>query len=323
MYTIAWAWLAWSVCARILKDNWHDVIVYERRNHIWGNCYDIKTDDIYYHVYWPHTFHTDEKEVWDWMNKYAQFKDYRFDLYTDIDWKEVPAPPNRNTMDALWLEKIEQTTTISKIMHTKTGKYLYEKVFKWYNMKQWGEIPSEKVLERFKIFANRDNRVHKHKYSWLPKRWRTTTFNRLLDGIDVRLWEEIQDADIRTWPIDQYFNYKHWKLEYHKTLFKIEKWKLNHDAITYPNGSVPYTRKTDYWRIAWSNKEIVGVEIPREGMVECYPVYSKENMETLERYKKEKTDTMFVGRLAKYKYQDMDQVIIDCFTLLRNQWLVL
>lgn len=258
---VIWAWLSWISLAQNLSEKWEEVLIIEKRNHIGWNCYDYYDENwILIHKYWPHIFHTEVKEVRDYLNRFTEFTTYQHQVLWFIDNNYVPIPFNFNSLYACfsnkYAEKLEELLLKFYKYNSKVSiwelkeraekenndeltflaNYIYEKVFKHYTMKQWwideNEIDPE-VMKRVPIVISRDNRYFPNqKYQWMPKEWYTKMFERMLDNKNITVMLNTDYKDIInqieyeklfvTSPIDEFFDYKYWELWYRKTLFKFE-----------------------------------------------------------------------------------------------------
>ena len=358
-YLIVGAGLSGIVIAeRIANILGKHVTVIEKRNHIGGNCYDyIDTETgIRMNKYGAHLFHTNNEDVWKYINSFDTWIRWEHKVVSYVDDKIVPIPVNITTINELcgehlqtesdvevWLEKNQVTyDTIhnsEEMAKSRIGTELYDKLIKDYTFKQWNKYPSEldkSVLERIPIRSNFDTRYFSDKYQALPHKGYTHFFERILDNknIEIRLntdyfefIKENKDYDliIFTGPIDSYFpNLK--KLEYRSIDFKSEIIKnMNYyqpnSVVNYPGKDVPYTRIVEYKHFLHqiSKDTVIVTETTNDTGEPYYPVPNKENMELYEQYKQlakeeELKHVFFVGRLANYKYFNMDEAILNSLT---------
>lgn len=348
------------VMAQRLAEKWEKVLIVEKRPHIWGNCYDYFDENgILIHKYGPHIFHTDHDEVWEYLNRFTEFTNFQHKVLAWVDSNLIPVPFNFNSIEQSFprelVQSLEKTLLQffpywSKISITELREkalkennkellfiadYIFEKVFKNYTVKQWGisaEDINENVLKRVPVVMSRDNRYFPHnKYQGMPKAGYTKMFEKMLDSQNIKILlntdykDVIQEVEYGklyfTGPIDEYFDYKYWKLDYRKTLYKLETYDKQsfqeNIVINYPN-DYEYTRITEYKKFYPNSptfdieKTVVCKEIPGIGDIEAYPVETKENLEILEKYKQDATaliNIFFLGRLANFKYFDMDKTI--------------
>lgn len=264
---IIWAGISGVVLAQRLSERWEDVLIIEKRNHIWWNCYDYFDENgILIHKYWPHIFHTDIDDVWLYLNRFTEFNNFQHKVLAWVEGNLIPVPFNFNSIEQSFprnfASKLEETLLQyfpygSKVSITDLrqravieenedlnfiAEYIFEKVFKNYTIKQWGITADEidqNVLKRVPISMSRDDRYFPHnKYQWMPKNGYTKMFENMLDSTNIKILlntdykEIIWDIDFNrlyyTGPIDEYFNCKYWKLDYRKTLYYMETHDMAH-----------------------------------------------------------------------------------------------
>jgi UDP-galactopyranose mutase len=337
-----------SICAYELNKKGFRVCVIESRDHIGGNCYTENKDDINVQLYGAHIFHTSNKDVWDWINQFADFNNYRHHVLATYDNEIYSLPFSMWTFNKLWgvnypddAKKIikEQSIEIDNPSNLEeqaiklVGKDVYEKLIKGYTKKQWMKDPKElpkEIIKRLPVRFIWDNNYFFDKYQGMPIGGYTQIFEKLLDGIDVKLNTNYFDGDlpkhdklIFTGPIDKFFNYKYGKLEY-KTV-RFEHKFLNQPnyqgvpVMNFTNYEIPYTRIIEHKHFEGINTDHTWIthEYPQEYVTDVtepyYPVNDKTNNEIYFKYKEEsekiKNYVLFGGRLAEYKYYDMHQVI--------------
>tara|TARA_B110001469_G_scaffold64555_1_gene61828 strand:+ start:11089 stop:12213 length:1125 start_codon:yes stop_codon:yes gene_type:complete len=339
------------------------VLIIDKRNHIGGNCYDYidKETNIRVNKYGAHLFHTNDKDVWEYINKFDKWERWEHKVLSYVDNKFVSMPVNITTINELcnqnlengedvkvWLNenqvKYENIQNSEEMAKSRIGNELYEKMVKEYTYKQWNKYPNEldkSVLERIPIRPNFDTRYFNDKYQALPKYGYTHFFERLLDNplIEVRLetdffkFREENDLSnvkiIYTGPIDSYYsNLGLPKLEYRSIDFKYEIHKnMNYyqpnSVVNYPEKEYPYTRIVEYkhFRNQKSKDTIIVSETTNDKGEPYYPIPNKKNMELYEKYKKmaeKEKNVYFVGRLANYKYFNMDEAIKNVLELVNN-----
>ena len=357
---IVGAGLSWIVVAeRIANDLNEEVLIVEKRNHIGWNCYDYYDENwILVHQYWPHIFHTNYEDVWRYVNKFSNFTNYQHKVLWFIDWKLAPIPFNLESLYILiskeYAKEIEKSllkyyTYNSRVSINELREkaqetwdknlefiadYIFEKIFKNYTSKQWWIKPEQinlDVLKRVPILISKDPRYFQDKFQWMPEKWYTQMMKKMLESKNIKIMLNTNFKEIRnkieyerliyTWPIDEFFEYKYWKLDYKKTLYKIETIDKKEfqpaTTINYPN-DYEFTRITEFKKMYPNNptydieKTVICKEIPGVWEIEAYPVEIKENLIILEKYKKEASklkNIYFVWRLANYKYFNMDQAI--------------
>ena len=342
------------------------VLIIEKRNHIGGNCYDFKDKNgIIVHKYGPHIFHTNYKEVWDYLSQFTDWIYYQHKVLGFIDEKFVPIPFNLNSLYELMPLKLAERLEKKLINNFGYNKkipilelrktedkdlkfladFIYEKVFLHYTEKQWGIRPEEidpLVTARVPIVISRDDRYFQDKYQGIPKDGYTKMFERMLKNknIEVQLnadFKEIKDKikyDIMfyTGPIDEFFDYKYGKLDYR--CLKIEFKTLNMESyqptavVNYPN-EYDFTRITEFKKFDIYNKgkkTTIGIEYPGNNGFKAWPLLNKRNREIFKKYwqeakKLKKENIYFVGRLAEYKYYDMDDAVKNSLDLFKKNCL--
>lgn len=348
-YLIVGAGFAGSVLAeRLARVLGQRVLVVEKRPHIGGNAYDRFNDDgILIHPYGPHIFHTNSADIFEYLSRFTQWRPYQHRVLASVDGQMVPMPINLDTINKLYglnltsfevekffesvAEKKDSVRTSEDVVVSKVGRELYNKFFRGYTRKQWGLDPSEldaSVTARVPTRTNRDDRYFTDTYQAMPLHGYTRMFEKMLDhqNIKVMLNTDYREvADIVPWrhmvytgPVDAFFNYKYGKLPYRSLQFQ-------HVTVPQeqfqPVGTVNYPNDYGYTRIS-EFKHITGQAIPGRTSVvyeyPCaegdpyYPVPRAENAELYRRYEADADATAnvtFVGRLATYKYYNMDQVV--------------
>uniref|UniRef100_A0A6C0DRE5 UDP-galactopyranose mutase C-terminal domain-containing protein n=1 Tax=viral metagenome TaxID=1070528 RepID=A0A6C0DRE5_9ZZZZ len=349
------------IAERIANQLNEKVTIIEKRDHIGGNCYDFIDDetDILMNKYGAHLFHTNNEEVWNYINRFDKWVRWEHKVVTHIDDKFVSIPVNITTINELceehlqnendvneWLFKnqikYDTITNSEEMAKSRIGNTLYEKLIRDYTFKQWNKYPCEldkSVLERIPIRPNFDTRYFNDKYQALPHKGYTHFFEKVLDNknIEVKLntdyFEYIKnnkyDVVVFTGPIDSYFSNLE-KLEYRSIDFIVEKIKnMNYyqpnSVVNYPSKDVPYTRIVEYKHFLnqKSNDTIIVSEKTNDVGDPYYPVPNKKNLELYEKYRvlaknEESNNVFFVGRLANYKYFNMDEAISNSLHFFEN-----
>ncbi len=352
-YLIVGAGYAGSVLAeRLARGSGKTVLLIDRRPHIGGNAYDCYDDaGILIHKYGPHIFHTNSREVFDYLSRFTEWRQYQHRVLAQVDGQLVPMPINLDTINLLYglnlsafqmeeflarrAEKIQCARTSEDVVVGKVGRELYEKFFRGYTRKQWGLDPSEldaQVTARVPTRTNRDDRYFTDTYQAMPKRGFTRMFENMLDhpnihvllNTDYRAVREIipHREVIYCGPVDEFFDFRFGKLPYRCLEFKHET--LNQAkyqpvaVVNYPN-DYAYTRVTEFKHLTGQehSKTSIVYEFPTAEGDEYYPIPRKENAELYHRYQAlaEQAGVHFVGRLATYKYYNMDQVVAQALTL--------
>ncbi|MBC6606350.1 UDP-galactopyranose mutase [Hymenobacter sp. BT188] len=356
-YLIVGAGFAGSVLAeRLATRSNKKVLIIDKRNHIAGNAYDHYNEDgVLVHKYGPHIFHTNSKDVFEYLSNFTDWRPYEHRVLASVDGQMVPMPINLDTINKLYglslnsfeveqfLESLAETIPVIKtsedVVVSKVGRELYEKFFKNYTRKQWGMDPSEldkSVTSRVPTRTNRDDRYFTDTYQAMPLHGYTRMFDKMLDHPNIKVmlntdYHEIIDfvpfkEIIFTGPVDEYFDFKFGKLPYRSLEFKhetlnVEKF-LAAPVVNYPNEHL-YTRITEFKALTGQQhpKTSVVYEYPKAEGDPYYPIPRLENAELYNKYKKladETPNVHFVGRLATYKYYNMDQVVAQALTLYKK-----
>ncbi len=348
-YLVVGAGFAGAVMAeRLARDGGKRVLVIDRRTHIGGNAYDhYDAAGILVHRYGPHIFHTNSPDIVDYLSHFTDWRPYEHRVLADIDGTRVPMPINRTTLNRLYCldlatdgeaaaflssraEPVEPVVTSADVVISKVGRELYETFFRGYTRKQWGLDPSEldkSVTARVPTRTNTDDRYFTDSFQAMPAQGYTAMFNAMLDHplIDIELGVDFRDISDRiefgrlvyTGPIDEYFGYRYGKLPYRSLDFRHEtlnkEWVQPVAVVNYPLETVPYTRVTEYKHLTGQTAPQTSVtyEYPCAEGDPYYPVPRPENEALFKRYEAlaRSSSVLFVGRLATYRYYNMDQVV--------------
>jgi UDP-galactopyranose mutase len=356
-YLIVGAGFAGSVLAeRLASEGNKKVLIIDKRDHIAGNAYDFYNNDgILIHKYGPHIFHTNSKEVFEYLGQFTPWRPYEHKVLGSVDGQLVPIPINLNTINQLYglnlnssevedffasrAEKVAGVKTSEDVVVSKVGRELYEKFFRGYTRKMWDLDPSEldaSVTARVPTRTNRDDRYFTDTYQAMPLYGYTQMFQKMLSHPNIKVmlntdYKEIIDFIpyhnlIFTGPVDEYFNYCYGKLPYRSLEFKFETIDKEvfqaTGTVNYPNDQL-YTRITDFKYLTGQKhtKTAVVYEFPKAEGDPYYPVPRPENAELYKKYQQlasSMTNTYFVGRLATYKYYNMDQVVAQALTTFKK-----
>lgn len=335
------------------------VVIVEKRDHIAGNCYDYIDDNgILVSKYGAHLFHTNEEDVWEYVNRFNRWYPWEHKVIANVEGQLVPIPVNITTVNKLfgtniqteeqmrsWLDtnrvKIDSPANGEEAVLSRVGPVLYEKMFKHYTKKQWDKYPEEldaSVLNRIPVRFNYDDRYFSDKYQALPVGGYTKVFEKMLahPNIEIRLNTDYFDVKdeysgyqklFYTGPVDRFFDFKHSlieKLEYRSINFVSEtldqQYFQENSVVNYPGTEVDYTRIVEYKH--FGNQQSETTTIVKEYTVDegepYYPVPNPRNQEIYAKYKEEAdklADVYFVGRLANYKYFNMDQAFKNALDL--------
>jgi len=356
-YLIVGAGFAGSVLAeRLANVAGKRVVICDKRSHIGGNAYDHYNDaGILVHKYGPHIFHTNSRDVFEYLSKFTAWRQYEHHVLASVDGQLVPIPINLDTINRLYnmnlnstemirflesvAEPCEQVRTSEDVVVSKVGRELYEKLFRNYTRKQWDLDPSEleaAVTARLPVRTNRDTRYFTDTYQAMPLHGYTRMFENMLDhpnivvilNVDYReVAAEINYREmIYTGPVDEFFDFRYGKLPYRSLHFKHEthdRERFQEEAVVnYPNEHL-YTRVTEFKYLTGQvhAKTSIVYEYPRAEGDPYYPVPKPENQELYSKYKALAEATAgvhFVGRLATYKYYNMDQVTAQALSVFKK-----
>jgi UDP-galactopyranose mutase len=347
-YLIVGCGFAGSVLAeRLANELGQRVLIVDKRKHIGGNAYDRYNDDgLLVHPYGPHIFHTNSADIFDYLSRFTEWRPYQHRVLASIDGQLLPIPINLDTINKMYglsltsfevekffesvAEKVETCKTSEDVVVSKVGRELYNKFFRNYTRKQWGLDPSEldaAVTARVPTRTNRDDRYFGDTFQAMPLNGYTKMFEKMLDHPNIKVmlntdYHEVVDMlpwkhMIFTGPIDEFFNFEYGKLPYRSLEFKHVT--LNQEqfqpvaVVNYPN-DYAYTRVSEFKQITGQEhpKTALVYEYPRAEGDPYYPVPRPENAELYRKYEAlaEATENVtFVGRLATYKYYNMDQVV--------------
>lgn len=347
-WLIVGAGFAGSVLAERLATQRNErVLLIDRRPHIGGNAYDrLNADGLLIHQYGPHIFHTNAPRIVDYLSRFTAWRPYEHRVLAKVDGRLVPIPINLDTVNALYglaltseelerwfaerAEPVQDIRTSEDVVVSAIGRELYEKFFQGYTRKQWGLDPSEldkAVTARVPTRTSRDDRYFADSFQSMPRDGYTRMFERMLDhpNIEIRLGTDYSAVRnnvpfrrlIFTGPIDEYFDYRFGRLPYrslrfeHRTLDRAQHQPVA--VVNYPQ-TEDYTRVTEYKHLTGQShpKTAITFEYPSAEGDPYYPIPRPENQELFKRYEAcaaEAQDVWFVGRLATYRYYNMDQIV--------------
>ncbi|WP_426163966.1 UDP-galactopyranose mutase [Sandarakinorhabdus sp. DWP1-3-1] len=346
-WMIVGAGFAGSVLAERLASQRGDrVLVVDRRNHIGGNAFDrFNEHGLLVHQYGPHIFHTNSERIFDYLSKFTEWRPYEHRVLAQVDGMLVPIPINLDTVNKLYnlnltsdelpdwfaarAEPVDVVKTSRDVVVSVVGVELYEKFFQGYTRKQWGLDPSEldkSITARVPIRTNRDDRYFTDSHQFMPRDGYTRMFEKMLDHPNIAVMTNTDYRTIRdlvphrnliyTGPIDEYFDHCHGKLPYRSLQFRHETLDVE-QAL--PTGTINYPQTEDYTRIS-EYKHMTGQVHPKTAITyeypsaegdPYYPILRPENAALYKRYEalaQATPDVWFVGRLATYRYYNMDQV---------------
>jgi UDP-galactopyranose mutase len=342
-----------TVAAQMARNFGKRVLLLDRRSHVGGNAYDhYDQAGVLVHKYGPHIFHTNSRDVIDYLSLFTDWRSYEHRVLASVDGKLVPIPINLDTVNSLhglnlsvdeleaYLEKIsekpEMVRTSEDVVVSRVGRDLYEKMFRGYTRKQWGLDPSEldaSVTARIPVRLNRDDRYFSDSYQVMPLHGFTRMFENMLDHPNITIMLNTDYRDVMnsvrfkelvyTGPIDEFFDFRFGKLPYRSLQFRHETVNVEKlqpvAVINYPNEH-DYTRVTEFKHLTGQThaKTSVVYEYPCDGGDPYYPVPRAENAALYKQYEAlgaQQQGVHFVGRLATYKYYNMDQVVAQALTL--------
>ena len=335
-------------------------LVVDRRSHIGGNCYTENVEGIHVHKYGAHIFHTSDEEIWRYVNRFAPFNHFINSPVANYHGEIYNLPFNMNTFSRLWgiatpaqaKAKIEEQrgdapaepSNLEEQAISLVGRDIYEKLVKGYTEKQWGrsctELPAF-IIQRLPVRFVYDNNYFNDRFQGIPEGGYTPIFERLLEGVDLRLdcdylarREELRPLArkvIYTGPIDQYFDYRFGPLQFRSLRFETqvldEENFQGNAVVNYTDRETPWTRIIEHKHFAFGKqpKTVITREYPADwtpGSEPYYTVNDAENNALYQRYAalaEEDPTVLFGGRLGEYRYYDMDKVIASSLRLVRQE----
>ena len=356
-YLVVGAGFAGSVLAeRLASHLGKRVLIIDKRDHIGGNAYDCyNADGILIHRYGPHIFHTNSDDVVAYLSRFTAWRPYEHRVLSQVDGQLVPVPINLDTinrlynlnldaagMEAFLAQRVVKSAAIrtsEEIVISRVGRELYEKFFRGYTRKQWGLDPSQldaSVAGRIPVRFDRDDRYFTDSFQAMPLNGYTRMFERMLDhpNITIRTGVDFRDL-VRTYPnakivytgpIDEYFGFRFGPLPYRSLDFKHETHEQSvyqaAPVVNFPNDHA-YTRITEFKYLTGQKhrKTSIVYEYPRAEGDPYYPIPRPENAAIYAKYRElaERDENVeFCGRLANYKYFNMDQVVAQALATFRR-----
>lgn len=347
-YLVVGAGFAGSVLAERLASQLNQrVLICDKRPHVGGNAYDrLDESGVLIHQYGPHIFHTASARIFEYLSSFSKFRPYEHRVLASVDGKLVPFPINITTLERLYersftpeqaeaffrerAEPVDHARTSEQVVVSKIGRELYEKLFRNYTIKQWGRDPSRldaSVAARVPARVNRDDRYFTDQFQAMPEHGYTRLFENMLshDNIQIMVNTDYRELLgkvkyrqlIYTGPVDEYFDYCFGPLAYRSLRFEFRTLDCERlqpvAVINYPNEHA-FTRVTEFKHLTGQlhPKTSLVYEYPQADGDPYYPVPSPETAETYRKYKEVADRTQgvhFVGRLATYRYYNMDQVV--------------
>ena len=360
-YLIVGSGLFGATMANLLNKAGKKVLVIEKRENIAGNVYTEEIEGIQLHKYGAHIFHTDYKDVWDYVNSFVEFNRYTNSPVARIGNEIYNMPFNMNTFSKIWDDVFTPEDAMRHINEEKkeivgepknleeqaislVGRTIYEKLIKGYTEKQWNrdckDLPAF-IIKRLPVRLIYDNNYFNDRYQGIPIGGYTKLVDKMLEGIEVKLntnffdnidyYKEIAEKIIYTGPLDEYFNYSLGELEWRSLRFETEILdEVNHQGnavVNYTGHEVDYTRVIEHKHFEYGTQEktVVTYEYPadyKDGMEKYYTINDDKNNTLAEQYRRlaaKEEGTIFGGRLAEYKYYDMDDVIKSAFDCAKKE----
>ena len=352
--------------ARKLAEKRKKVLILEKKSHIAGNCYDTKDDyGVLIHVYGPHIFHTSKESVYEFLSRFTEWHHFRHEVVANVHGQYMPVPFNLHTLKKVYGEErateLEEKLVCIYGMGTKIpildlmnhddtdlqmiGKYVYDNIYVYYTMKQWGKKPEEidpAVTARVPVNVSFDNGYFTDKYQGVPLCGFTPMFEKMVKhenitielGIEAKEVLEIVDNKVLykgevfngevifTGPIDEFFDCKYGRLPYRTLEFEFEHYEQEdyqgHAVVNYTVDQ-DYTRITEYKYLTGQNcggttisKEYPSAYTGEEGQIPYYSIANEENHALYKKYKSEVEDIAnfyLLGRLAEYQYYNIDVMV--------------
>lgn len=347
-----------SVCAHELTKRGYKVCVIDCRNHIGGNCYTENRDDINVQLYGAHIFHTSNQKIWNWINQFAVFSNFKHSPIANYRGGIYSLPFNMWTFSKLWnITTPDEALAIIKEQSAQVegeprnleeqaiklvGTDVYHMLIRGYTQKQWGKDPKElpaSIIRRLPVRFTYNDNYFNDTYQGMPVGGYTQIFEKLLEGIDVRVGVDFftdplpdHKKVIYTGPIDKYYDYRFGPLEYKTVkfdhIFKKDTANFQGTAVmNFTDAEVPYTRIIEHKHFETGSTPHTWItyEYPQEyvaGKTEAfYPVNDELNNNRYQQYKslaEKEPNVYFGGRLAEYKYYDMHQVIESAFNFISS-----
>lgn len=323
-FLIVGAGLYGAVFAQEARKAGKTCLIIDKRDHVAGNIYTERIEDIQVHRYGAHIFHTNNKEVWHYVNQFAEFNRYTNSPVANYHGELYNLPFNMNTFNKMWgvitpdeaKKKIEQQRSESFVENPRNleeqainlvGVDIYEKLIRGYTEKQWGrpcnELPAF-IIRRLPVRFTYDNNYFDAKYQGIPEGGYTKMIEKMIEGIEVKLnvdylqdkdkWDSIADKVVYTGPIDAYFNYKFGVLEYRSVRFETEVLDMENfqgnAVVNYTDSETAYTRIIEHKHFEFGTqpKTVISREYSAEwklGDEPYYPVNDERNSVLYEKYK--------------------------------------
>lgn len=324
-YLIVGSGLFGAVFAHEMKKRDKSCLIIEKRGHAGGNIFCEKVEDINVHKYGPHIFHTNDLNIWNYVNQFVEFNRFTYSPIAIHNNKVFNLPFNMNTFNQLWgvltpeeaERKINEQVKLSGITNPKNleeqaiflvGFDIYEKLIKGYTEKQWGkpakELPNF-IIKRLPVRYTFDNNYFNDKYQGIPIGGYNKIIEKLLDGIELRLnvdyhldreyWNSLASKIVYTGPIDEFYDYRFGHLEYRSLKFESEILETENfqgnAGVNYTDSLTPYTRIVEHkhFEFGTQKKTVITKEYSvswKPGMEPFYPINDNTNNQIYAQYKK-------------------------------------
>ena len=346
---IVGAGLFGSIIAKAATDKYKKVLVVDKRDHIGGNCYTQLINGINCHTYGPHVFHTNDREVWEYLNLFCELNNFTYRPKAKYGENLYSLPINLSTLKELWgiqtpqeaerklkevrLE-ISNPQNLEEYALSQLGEELYQTFIYGYTKKQWAKDPKDlpvEIIKRIPLKLTYDDNYFSDRWQGVPVGGYTEIFHKLLDRSAIEFncdfienrstLEKMSNLIIYTGKIDEYYGYVYGDLEYRSLRFENVEHQGDFQgvaAVNYTNLEIPYTRIIEHQHFEFKNQEksIITYEYPCEGKDAYYPINDKKNNSLFERYKGiPSRQVIFAGRLGSYRYLDMDETIKSALDL--------
>ena len=324
-YLIVGSGLFGACVANRLKNMGKKVLVIEKRNHVGGNVYTENIEGINVHKYGAHIFHTDYKDVWDYVNSFVEFNRYTNSPIARIGNEIYNMPFNMNTFSKIWSDVItpedalrhieeerremegKEITNLEEQAISLVGRTIYEKLVKGYTEKQWNrkcvDLPAS-IIKRLPVRFIYDNNYFNDAYQGIPIGGYTLLIDRMLDGVEVKLNTNFFDNKLEymnmakkviyTGPIDEFYNYSLGHLEYRSLkfdtkIFDTDNYQGN-AVVNYTGTEVPYTRVIEHKHFEFNvgPKTVVTFEYPsdmEDNLEPFYPINDEKNNKMAQEYR--------------------------------------
>lgn len=357
-YLIVGAGIFGSVFAQQATQAGKRVLVIDKRNHVAGNCYTKEVHGIQVHKYGPHIFHTNSDRIWYYVNRFASFNHFTNRVKVNHQNNIYSFPINLMTLNQVFgvttpadadecmreqRLNIPEPKNLEEWCLSQLGETLYEMFIKGYTAKQWMRDPKDlpaSIIKRLPIRLTYDDNYYNDRYQGIPIGGYTRMIENMLGGIDLMLgidfkdmrliWQEHADTLVYTGPIDEFFDYKHGELEYRTLEFHEEVHDGDYQGVAqmnYAEASIPWTRIVEHkhFEFGRQDKTVITKEYPvawDRGRIPYYPINDAANEARHALYvseAKQHPEIIFGGRLADFRYLDMDQVIGSALAAARDE----